>query len=56
MEGISHGLIQGDILECLEGLRKPMKNLNQDRWFVDQHLNPGPPKYEAGVLTTQLRP
>jgi hypothetical protein len=33
-----------------EGLRKITKNLNQ----VSQHLNLGPPGYEAGVLSCYL--
>jgi hypothetical protein len=36
----------------LEGLRKITKNLNTDSWSSGQHLNPVPPEYEAGVLTT----
>jgi hypothetical protein len=36
-------------------LRKTMINLSQDSWFAGQDSNPEPPKYEAGVLTTQLR-
>jgi hypothetical protein len=39
----------------LEGLRKTTKNLSQDNWSPDGDLNPGPPKYDAGVLTTRLR-
>jgi hypothetical protein len=37
----------------LEILRKGTKNLSQDRWSPVRDLNPGPPEYEAGVLTTQ---
>jgi hypothetical protein len=40
---------------CLEGLKKTMKNLSQDSRSPGQDLNPRPPKYEAGVLTTQPR-
>jgi hypothetical protein len=40
---------------CLEGLRKTTKNLSQDSQSLGQDLNPGPPKYNAGVLTTQPR-
>jgi hypothetical protein len=29
-----------------------MKNFCQDSQSVGQDLNPGPPKYEAGVLST----
>jgi hypothetical protein len=38
---------------CLEGLRKTTKNLSQDSQSLGWDLNHGPPKYEAGVLTTQ---
>jgi hypothetical protein len=37
---------------CLEGLRKTTRNLSQDSRSPCQDLNPGPPEYEAGVLTT----
>jgi hypothetical protein len=40
---------------CLYGLRKTTKNLSQVRQSVGRDLNPGPPEYVAGVLTTQLR-
>jgi hypothetical protein len=40
---------------CLEGLRKTTKNLSQDRRSLGRDLNPGPPEYEAGVLTTRPR-
>jgi hypothetical protein len=30
-----------------------MNNFSQDSWSLGQDLNPGPPKYEAGVLTTR---
>jgi hypothetical protein len=30
-----------------------MTNLSQDRQSLGCYLNPGPPKYESGVLTTQ---
>jgi hypothetical protein len=51
VEESGHGLI----LSCypgifLEGLNKNMKTLNQDS--QSPHLSPGPPEYEAGVLTT----
>jgi hypothetical protein len=38
---------------CLEELMKTTKNLSQDSQFLGRDLNPGPPIYEAGVLTTQ---
>jgi hypothetical protein len=37
----------------LEGLRKTTKILNQDSLSPGRDLNPGPPEYEAGVLTTR---
>jgi hypothetical protein len=40
---------------CLEGLRKTTKNLSQDSRSPGRDLNPGPPEYEAGVLTTRPR-
>jgi hypothetical protein len=40
---------------CLEGLRKTTKNLSQDTRSPVRDLNPGPPEYEEGVLTTQLQ-
>jgi hypothetical protein len=36
----------------LEGLRKTTKNLNQDSRSSGRELKPGPPEYDAGVLTT----
>jgi hypothetical protein len=39
----------------LDRLRKITKNLSQDSRSLGQDLNPGPPKYEAGVLTTRSR-
>jgi hypothetical protein len=38
---------------CLEGLRKTKKNLSQDKGSPGRDFNPGPPEYEAGVLSTQ---
>lgn len=37
----------------LEVLRKTAKNLNQNSRFPDGDLNPGPIKYEAGMLITR---
>jgi hypothetical protein len=39
----------------LEGLTKTTNNLCQDSRSSSQDLNPGPPEYEAGVLTTRPR-
>jgi hypothetical protein len=38
----------------LDEVQKAMKNLVQDRWFLGQDERLGPPKYEAGALTTIL--
>jgi hypothetical protein len=48
MEGSGCGIIG----ICLEVLSKTIKNISQDSQTLDQYLNLGPPKYEAGVLTT----
>jgi hypothetical protein len=37
----------------LEGRRKTTKTLSQDSWSPGRDLNPGPPEYEAGMLTTR---
>jgi hypothetical protein len=37
----------------MEGLRKTTRNLSQDSPSPGRNLNKGPPKYEAGVLTTR---
>jgi hypothetical protein len=37
---------------CLEELRKTMKNRSQNSQFSSQDLNPRPPKYETGLLST----
>jgi hypothetical protein len=37
---------------CLEELWKTKKKLFQDSRSPGRDLNPGPPEYEAGVLTT----
>jgi hypothetical protein len=39
----------------MEGLWKTTKNLRQDSWSPSRDLNPGPPEYEAGLLTTRQR-
>jgi hypothetical protein len=39
----------------LEGLRKTTRNLNQDSRSLGPRIEPGPPEYEAGVLTTHTR-
>jgi hypothetical protein len=38
---------------CLEGLRKIRKTLSgEDSRSSGRYLNPGPPEFEAGVITT----
>jgi hypothetical protein len=39
----------------LDGMRKTTKTLSQDSRSSGRDLNPGPPVYEAGVLTTRTR-
>jgi hypothetical protein len=36
----------------LEGLRKTTKDLNRDSQSPGRDVSPGPPEFEAGVLTT----
>jgi hypothetical protein len=52
VEGSGRGLILEHYPSiCLEGLRKIIRNLSQDSCSPGQDLKPGPPEYEAGVLT-----
>jgi hypothetical protein len=37
------------------GIEKNYENLSQDSQFQGRYLNPGPPEYEAGFLTTSPR-
>jgi hypothetical protein len=37
----------------VEGLRKSTKDLSHDRRSSGRNLNPGPPEYETGVLTSR---
>jgi hypothetical protein len=39
----------------LENLRKTTKNIIEGNWSPGRDLNPGPPEFEAGVLTTRQR-
>jgi hypothetical protein len=39
----------------MEGLRKTTKNRSLDSLSSGRDLNPGPPEYEAEVLTSQPR-
>jgi hypothetical protein len=39
----------------LEGLKKTTETLGKGSRFLGRDLNPGSPKYEAGVLTTRPR-
>jgi hypothetical protein len=38
---------------CLER-QENWENLHEGSWSLDQDLNPGPLKYEAGMVTTEL--
>jgi hypothetical protein len=38
---------------CVVGLRTTTENLSHDSWSLGHELNPGPPEFKAGVLTTQ---
>jgi hypothetical protein len=40
---------------CLEVLSKNTRNLSQDSQSLGRELDPGPPEYNAGVLTTRPR-
>jgi hypothetical protein len=40
---------------CLEGMWKTTKNLGQESLYPGRDLNPLPPEYGAGVVTTRLR-
>jgi hypothetical protein len=56
VEGSGRGLIYStNPAVGLGGLRKTTKNLGQDSWSPGRDLNPGPPEYETGVLTTRSR-
>jgi hypothetical protein len=39
----------------MEELKKTMENLSEESRSLSQDLNPGPPKYKAGALTTRPR-
>jgi hypothetical protein len=53
-EGSGRGLISRHYPRIyLEGLKKTTKSLSQDTRSPSRNLNPGPPEYEAGVLTTR---
>jgi hypothetical protein len=55
MEGSGRGHLRYYPDICLEGLGKTTKNLNHESRSPGRHSNPGPPEYEAGVLTSQPR-
>jgi hypothetical protein len=55
-EGSDYGIILRSYSSIrLDGLMKTMKNLSQDRRYLGRDLNPIPPEYEKGDLTTRLR-
>jgi hypothetical protein len=39
---------------CLEILKKTMKNLSQDTWWLNWDLNQIPPEYTSEVLPLEL--
>jgi hypothetical protein len=54
MKGSGRGVMQGTIPPLEWGTEENNENLNQDSRFPGRDLNPGPPEYEAAVLT--IRP
>jgi hypothetical protein len=53
LEGSGRGLIlRNNPSMSPKGLRKTTKNPSQGSRSPGRYLNPGPPKYEAGLLTT----
>jgi hypothetical protein len=53
LEGSGRGLILGTYYSIfLATLRETTKNFSQDSLSVGRDLNPTPPEYEAGVLTS----
>jgi hypothetical protein len=55
VEGSSCGLILKYYSGiCLEELKKTTKDLSQDSRSPDRDFNPGPPEYEAGMLTMRF--
>jgi hypothetical protein len=55
LEGSGHGLIKVLSWHLPGVTEENHKNLSRDSWSPGQYLNPRPPEYEAGVLTTQRR-
>ena len=39
---------------CLNGLRTPLKHLGHNYYLGGLNSNPGPPKYNEGVLITEV--
>jgi hypothetical protein len=56
MEGNDYDLICGTVSAVVWKNFENPKSLNQDRRSSGRDLNPVRPEYEAGMLTTQLRP
>jgi hypothetical protein len=48
-----HGIIRYYLGICMKGLRETTKNLSQDSRSPGRDLNPKPPEYESGMLTTR---
>jgi hypothetical protein len=43
------------VIAFLEGMRKTTRNLSQGSRYLVRELNPGLPKYEAGVLSLRYK-
>jgi hypothetical protein len=55
MEGSSYGLIKALSRHVPRRTKENHNKPQSDRWFPGRDLNPGPPKYETGVLITRPR-
>jgi hypothetical protein len=55
VKGSGRGLIRYHPSIFLEVLSKTTKTLSQDSRSSDRELNPGPPEYEAAMITTRPR-
>jgi hypothetical protein len=53
LEGSGHGIFKVLSWHSTAGTEENHKNFSQDGWSMGKDLNPGPPEYELGVLTTQ---
>jgi hypothetical protein len=55
VEGSGRGLILRYYPSICLGSEKTHENLSQDSQSPGRDFNPGPPEYEAGVLTARTR-